>query len=75
MKSEFTKIAYDTKLARPGCAIVQASMGCDPAVSHAFDTDLWLLAPTPDMAVYPLGGQITLEQLVEITNQRNGRSK
>jgi hypothetical protein len=73
MKSEFTKIAYDTKLARPGCAIVQASMGCDPVVSHAFSTDLWLLAPTPDMAVYPLGGQMSLEKLVEITNLRNGK--
>lgn len=39
---------------RPGCVILQAHFGCEGNIAHLFDTKDWLLAPTPDMRVYPL---------------------
>lgn len=44
-------LLFDVKQKRPGCALLQALAGCN---SHdlwnvGFDTDDWLLAPTPDM--------------------------
>lgn len=56
---EDVKIAFDTTLRRPGCAIVQAGFGCDPQVSHYFNSDTWLLVPTDDMRVF----KATPEQL------------
>lgn len=47
-----TRVAYDTVLDRPGCAIVQAGMGADPRSCELFDAKHWLTAPTPDMRVY-----------------------
>jgi hypothetical protein len=57
---EYT-IAYDCKLKRPGCVLIQAAMATIPSglIHQYFDADSWLVAPTPDMHVYP----ITLEQL------------
>lgn len=46
-------VAYDVVLDRPGCVLVAAAMGADTEVCHLFPTDSWLLAPTPDMRVYP----------------------
>lgn len=63
------KIAYDIKKMRPGCAIVQAHFGCDPHISHEFDTKYWLLAPTEDMKVYPVT-EDQLRQLVAMTKER-----
>lgn len=67
------KIAYDIKLMKPGCVIVQAAMGCGGAsflqtnIAHKFDTCHWLTSPTPDMRVYDItAGQ--LELLVRKTN-------
>lgn len=60
------QIAYDVKLHRPGCVLLQAAYGCDGQVAHSFDPESWLLAPTPDLKVYPLTPEI-LEQLVRIT--------
>lgn len=48
------KIAFDLTLMRPGCVLIQAVMGCDSEMAHHFDTKDWLLAPTPNMKVYPL---------------------
>jgi len=62
------KIAYDTVLKRPACVLLQAAMGCEPAVAHPFDSRHWLVFPTPDLKVYPLSPGL-LEWLVEITEQ------
>lgn len=55
------KIAYDTKLKRPGCVLLQAALGGSP-IAHHFPTDSWLLAPTPDMKLY----EITTDQLIQL---------
>lgn len=64
---EFDRIAFDTKLMRPGCTLIQAALGCEK-VALAFDSRTWLTHPTPDMHVYPLEpGQ--LEKLVAMTER------
>lgn len=57
------RIAFDIKLMRPGCVLIQAGMGGDPAAANRFDSRLWLTDITPDMAVYDLVGD-QLERLV-----------
>lgn len=64
---EDVQIAFDTKLRRPGCAIVQASFGCDPSVSHHFETDTWLLTPTPNMGVFTATPD-QLDKLIDMAN-------
>jgi hypothetical protein len=64
------KIAYDTKLKRPGCVLLQAAMGCKPEVAHPFEPSTWLIHPTPDLKVYPLTPEI-LEKLVIMTNTQH----
>ncbi len=60
------KIAYDVKLKKVGCSIVQAALGGDIPLADRFDTQDWELAPTPDMRVYEVSaGQ--LEELIAIT--------
>ena len=59
-------IAYDATLKRPGCAIIQADMEATVNVSEHFSTEDWLLAPTPDMKLYPVTDE-QLEQLKVIT--------
>ena len=62
------KIAYDIKLLRPGCTLLQAAMGGDPLIAHEFDTEDWLLAPTEDMRMY----EITKEQLKILVKKTGG---
>jgi hypothetical protein len=69
-----TKIAYDTKLCRPGCALIQAAMGCDPNIADNFDTRDWLLVPTDDMGVFPILSDDMLMALVRKT-ERNRKDK
>lgn len=66
------RIVYDLDLMRPGCVIIQAGRGCDPAMAHAFDTEDWLVRPTPGMRIYP----ITPEQLpILVQKTRQHREK
>jgi hypothetical protein len=60
-------IAYDTKLYRPGCVLVQAAMGGSTALANEFPTELWLLAPTPDMKLYPVHDKAFLDKLIAIS--------
>lgn len=54
------KIAYDAKLKRPGCVIIQAAMGGTVHdFAFKFPSETWLLSPTPDMRLY----EVTEEQL------------
>jgi hypothetical protein len=62
------KIAFDIGLMRPGCPIVQATLGGDPWMSMFFPVEKWLLAPTPAMRVYEVDGLAQLHQLVERVN-------
>jgi hypothetical protein len=59
-------IAYDLKLKRPGCVLLQAVMGGDARAASQFDPKKWLLAPTPDLKLYPLTDEV-LEKLLEIS--------
>lgn len=65
------KIAYDAVLKRPGCALLQAAYGCDPQLAHMFDTDLWLVGPTPNLACMEIDAS-RLPQLVSITIAARG---
>lgn len=57
------KIVYDTKLHRPACVLLQAAMGGDHmVVGQTFDARLWLLTPTPDMALY----EVTRDQPLQL---------
>lgn len=70
------RIVFDCKLIRPGCVILQAGMGGDPALAHVFPVETWLVHPTPDMKVYELD-DIQLQKLIEMVsqNQKNRGDK
>jgi hypothetical protein len=63
------KIAYDCKLDRPGCAIVQAGFDATPGIANDFLAEEWLLHPTPDMRLY----EVTYEQLRVLIKRVNAR--
>ena len=60
-------IAYDCKLIRPGCAILQAILGGSPGIANKFSSESWLVHPTPDMKVYQVTDE-QLKNLIRITN-------
>lgn len=68
------KIAYDIELMRPACVIVAASMGADSDLAHWFDTQDWLLAPTPNMKVYPVT-EDQVDQLVVMTREKREKNE
>lgn len=57
------KIAYDIKLMRPGCAIIQSALGGSPEIKNLFPVETWLEAPTEDMKVYEVSEK-QLEELI-----------
>lgn len=53
--SDKIPIVYDTDLKRPACALLQAAMGGSTTALHRyFDSQDWLVAPTPGMRL--IGG-------------------
>lgn len=62
------KIAYDIKLMRPGCVLVQVGLNADREAAMAFDTRDWLTTITPDMKVYPIN-EDQLVQLIQMTEK------
>ncbi len=66
------RIAYDCKLGRPACVLLQAALGGDRHVAHRFPAESWLVDLTPDMKVYEvLPGE--LSELVGRAEQEFGR--
>lgn len=65
------RIAFDIKLMRPGCAIIQAAYGCDGRIAHEFPTDTWLLTPTPDIKIYPVTAE-QIAKLVQMVCEKRG---
>lgn len=65
------KIAYDVKLMKPGCAIVQAALGGDSVACNAFDAQDWVTHLTDDMRVYEVNTD-QLEVLVAKTEAARG---
>lgn len=45
------RIAYDVELQRPGCVLIQATLGCDADVSM-FPAGSWLVHLTDGLKVY-----------------------
>ena len=68
MESKRIRIVYDPVLRRPGCAILQAAYGCPGSLASLFDTQDWLLAPTPNLRVHEVTTE-QLNQLPEITKR------
>jgi hypothetical protein len=62
------KICYDITLMKPGCVLLAAAMGADTEPSKCFDTEYWLLAPTPNLRVYEIN-EAQLKQLVTKTKE------
>lgn len=66
-------IAYDMKLKRPGCAILQSAYGA--SIGHfelsKFDVDNWILAPTENMKLFTLKTEEELERAILITKEEN----
>ena len=61
------KIAYDIKLMRPGCALIQAVMGGAPnEITLRFPLESWVKGGSPDMKVYQVNYE-QLEQLIKMT--------
>lgn len=57
-------IAYDLKLKRPGCVLLQTVYGGTVSnFNKRFKVEDWLVFPTPDLKVY----EITDEQLEQFT--------
>lgn len=62
-------IAFDCVLCRPGCVLIQATYGIPGSIALEFPTESWLLAPTPDLKVYPLTDDI-LKRLKKMVRDR-----
>ena len=58
------KIVFDIELMKPGCVLLQASLGGEPELAHRFSTSDWLLFPTPGLKLY----EINEEQLNKLVN-------
>jgi hypothetical protein len=66
------RIVFSPAKRRPGCVLLQAAMGgtVPPGTFHLmFPAETWLLAPTDDMAAYPIDEEHSLEVLSEIAHE------
>lgn len=60
-------IAFNTELRRPGCVLVQASMGGTFAnFDLLFPADTWLVSPA-GCRLYPITSQEQIDKLVEMS--------
>lgn len=60
------RIVFSPQARRPGCAILQGALGGTVPAERfhiLFPAETWLLAPTDDMAAYP----VTEEQLEQLS--------
>ena len=66
-------IAYDMKLKRPGCALLQSTYGAsiESFELQKFDVKNWVLAPTDNMRLYTLKTKQELERAIIITQDEN----
>lgn len=70
--SEKVRIVVDVEQRRPGCVLLQAGGGCDRGralVAQHFNTETWLLSPTPNMRVV----EGTEEQILAFARECNSR--
>lgn len=69
-----TRIAFDCTLKRPACVLLQIAFGCPEDLAYYFDSLDWLVAPTPNMHVYPLANEEQLEHIIKIVGDNSDRS-
>lgn len=67
------RIAFDIKLMRPGCVLLQVALGCRSRIAHKFPVESWLIAPTPDLRVYEITDEQLSRLIARVENQRGGR--
>ena len=60
------KIAFDCKLGRPACVLLQAVWGGDRNAVSRFNSESWLVAPTPDMAMYEIPPDVFEKLVVKV---------
>lgn len=67
---------YDKTLNKIGCAILQPLFGGNITNTNLinFNTDAWLLAPTPNLKLFSVDNQETLEKVIKMTNELNKKS-
>lgn len=69
LTTAYATFAFDFKLMRPGCVLLQAAMGCfkedgsNPALD--FPNESWLLAPTPDLKAYSIATEEMYRNIVD----------
>lgn len=68
------RIVFDTQLMRPGCVMLAAVMGGDTRAAMLFDSERWLLSPTPNMAVFEISDE-DLNWLAHRVNQPPAASR
>ena len=61
-------IAYDVKLKRPGCVLVQRTAGATISTEDLHLLDGWLPAPTPDMHLLIISDREQFEKVILMTN-------
>lgn len=70
------RLAFDTKLKRPGCVLIQAAMDGDCQILKVcFPTETWLLAYTTDMKVYNIKPDelpLLIEMAIKATSDKKG---
>lgn len=57
---------FDCELRRPGCVLIQAAFGVNPAIAHEFPEETWLVSPTANMARYKIDSDYQLDKLVRM---------
>jgi hypothetical protein len=66
-------IAYDMKLMKPGCALLQPIYGgnINGFDLQRFGVDNWLLAPTDNIKPYTLHSQEELDKVITLTKEHS----
>lgn len=61
------RIAYSIERKQPGCVLLQAALGCDPAMAHPFHNTTWIVGDGVEtLRVYEVTKE-QLEKLIKIT--------
>ena len=67
------KIAFDVKEVKPGCALLQAALGCGTSIAHRFPPETWLLALTPALRIYEVTEAQLAKLVVLVEEKHSGR--
>jgi hypothetical protein len=48
------RLCFDMKLMRPASVVLSVAMDAAPHLANKFPSELWLLAPTPNLKIYEI---------------------